>query len=409
VPKTKTRRSYLIPILSKALDVLELLERSKGTLSLEDVYKETHIPRTSVFRILKTFVQRGYAANAEHGRYESVPRQRRLRFGIAVQSLEMPFSVAVTESVTQTAAAAGVELLLLDNHYDADIAILNAEKLVANRVDLAIEFQFSDRAATRVAGIFKKANIPLVAVDVPHPNATYFGVDNPDVGYDAGSLLAQHALRKWNGRIDRVLGVGYSEAGTYVDSRITGAFDGISDRLPNLPADRFTRLEGRGMRQSSQLAVADFLRGQRKGQHILVAAATDASALGVLDAVRHAGREQDFAIAGQECIPEVLDEMRNHKSAIIGSVSHEAGSYGPRLIQLGIALLRGYSVPPYNYVHHQVITPETLEAAYPGEQAAELGDPGPVQIARREPGTPAWLPTAPVSEVPSTLGLSVAP
>jgi hypothetical protein len=60
-------------------------------------------------------------------------------------------------------------------------------------------------------------------------------------------------------------------------------------------------------------------------------------------------------------------------------------------------------------VHHQVITPETLEAAYPGEQAAELGDPGPVQIARREPGMPAWLPTAPVSEVPSTLGLSVAP
>jgi len=409
VPKTKAKRSYLIPILSKALDLLELLERSKGTLSLEDVFKETHIPRTSAFRILKTFVQRGYVANAEHGRYELVPRQRRLRFGIAVQSPEMPFSVAVTESVTQAAAAAGVELLLLDNRYDPDIAILNAEELVANGVDLAIEFQFSDRAAPRVAGIFKKANIPLVAVDVPHPNATYFGVDNPDAGYDAGSLLAQYALSKWNGKIDRVLGVGYSEAGTYVDSRITGAFDGISDRLPNFPADCFTRLEGRGMRQSSRLAVADFLRGQRKGQHILVAAATDSSALGVLDAVRHAGREQDFAIAGQECIPEVLDEMRNRKSAIIGSVSHEAGSYGPRLIQLGIALLRGYSVPPYNYVRHQVITQETLEAASAGERVAELGNPVPVQIAPHGQHSPTWLPPGSISEVPSSLTLSVAP
>ncbi len=52
--------------------------------------------------------------------------------------------------------------------------------------------------------------------------------------------------------------------------------------------------------------------------------------------------------------------MRSGKSAIIGSVSHEVESYGPRLIQLGISLMRGYTVPPYNYVHHRVVTPETL-------------------------------------------------
>jgi ribose transport system substrate-binding protein len=54
--------------------------------------------------------------------------------------------------------------------------------------------------------------------------------------------------------------------------------------------------------------------------------------------------------------------MRNPNSAIVGSVSHEAETYGPRLIQLGIALLRGYTVPPYNYVRHRVVTPETLDA-----------------------------------------------
>ena len=82
----------------------------------------------------------------------------------------------------------------------------------------------------------------------------------------------------------------------------------------------------------------------------------------MLDAARKAGREDDFAIAGQDCIPEVIEEMRSGKSAIIGSISHEAETYGPRLIQLGIALLRGYTVPPYNYVRYRVITPETLGA-----------------------------------------------
>ena len=360
MPKAKIKRLYLIPILSKALDVLELLEQSSTPVALEDVYQKTQISKTSVYRILKTLVHRGYVAQAQNGLYRLVSRPRRLRFGFAAQSAEMPFSVAVAQSVVAAAAAAGVELLILDNRYDPDVAIQNAEEFVAKRVDLALEFQVEERVAPRIAHIFKKADIPLVAIDVPHPNATYFGVDNFEVGFEAGSLLAQHALRKWKGKVDWVLGVGFSEAGSFVQSRITGAFDGIRNRLPELAADRFVQLDGRGMRQPSQLAISDVLRGRRKGERFLVATATDSSALGVLDAVRAAGRESDFAVVGQDCIPEAIEEMRSGKSALVGSISHEVETYGPRLIQLGIALLRGYTVPPYNYVRHKAVTPETL-------------------------------------------------
>jgi ribose transport system substrate-binding protein len=268
----------------------------------------------------------------------------------------------VAHSVTAAAAAAGVELIVLDNHFDANTAIRNAEEFVAKRVDLVLEFQVEEAVAPRIANIFKKADIPLVAIDVPHPNATYFGVDNFECGFEAGSLLAQHALRKWKGKADLVLGVGFAEAGSFVQSRIAGAFDSIRERLKEIPDDRFIQLEGRGTRQPSQLAVAELLRARRKGERILVAAATDSSALGVLDAARHAGRESDFAIVGQDCIPEVLDEMRTGKSALIASISHEVETYGPRLIQLGISLLRGYTVPPYNYVRHKAVTAESLTA-----------------------------------------------
>jgi ribose transport system substrate-binding protein len=360
LPKAKIKRLYLIPILSKALDVIELLEQVHAPVTLEDVYQKTHFSKTSVYRILKTLVHRGYVAQAQNGLYRLVSRPRRLRFGFAAQSAEMPFSVAVTQSVIAAAAASGVELLMLDNRYDPGIAIQNAHEFVAKRVDLAIEFQTEEAVAPRVAHIFKRADIPMVAIDVPHPNATYFGVDNFEVGFEAGSLLAQHAVRKWKSKVDWVLGVGFAEAGSFVQNRITGAFDGIRDRLKDIPAGRFIEIEGRGMRQPSQLATAAFLRERIKGEHILVAAATDSSALGVLEAARQAGREADFAIVGQDCIPEVLDEMRSGTSAIIGSISHEVETYGPRLIQLGIALLRGYTVPPYNYVRHKTVTPETL-------------------------------------------------
>jgi ribose transport system substrate-binding protein len=112
--------------------------------------------------------------------------------------------------------------------------------------------------------------------------------------------------------------------------------------------------------------------GERKGGELtLVAAANDTSALGVLDAVREAGQEANFAIVGQDCVPEVLEEMHRKSSAIVGSISHEAETYGPRLIQLGISILRGYTVPPYNYVHHRAVTPDTLGEIETGKRTSE--------------------------------------
>jgi ribose transport system substrate-binding protein len=376
--KAKIKRLYLIPILSKALDVIELFEQESASLTLEDVYQKTNISKTSVYRILKTLVHRGYLAQTPSGQYRLVSRPRRLRFGFAVQSAEMPYSEAVAQSVSAAAAASGVELLMLDNRYDPAVAVSNAEEFVAKRVDLVLEFQVEEAAAPRVAHIFKKADIPLVAIDVPHPNSTYFGVDNFEVGYEAASVLAQYAQRKWKGKVDRVVGVGFIEAGSFVQNRITGAFDGIRERFKELAPEQFVQIEGRGRRDASTRAMAELLRSCRPGEHTLVAAATDSSALGVLDAVREAGVEENFAIVGQDCIPEVMEELRRGTSAMVGSISHEPETYGPRLIQLGIAILRGYTVPPYNYVHHKAVTPETL-----GDEAkahkAKHQDPAPVE------------------------------
>jgi len=360
--RTKIKRLYLIPILSKALDVLEMLEEQNTAMTLEDVYQRTQISKTSVYRILKTLVHRGYVAHTESGEYRLVSRPKRLRFGLAVQSGELPFSQQVAVSVTAAAASSGVELMVLDNRFDAETAIRNAEEFVKQRVDLVLEFQAEEHVAPHVAYLFKNAGVPVIAIDVPHPNATYFGVDNFEVGYEAGTLLAQHAQRKWKGKADWVVGVGMAEAGGFVQSRIAGAFEAVRTKLGQIPAERFLRFDGRGMRQPSYVAMTEFLAARRKGERFLVATATDSSALGVLDAARAAGREQDFAIVGQDCIPEVLEEMRTAKSAVIGSVSHEAQTYGPRLIQLGITLVRGNAVPPYNYVKHRVVTPESLKA-----------------------------------------------
>jgi ribose transport system substrate-binding protein len=374
LPRAKLNRLYLIPILSKALDILELLEAEKKPLALEDIFQYLHISKTSVYRILKTFVHRGYVAHSQDGRYRAVSRPKKLRFGFASQSSAMPFSEAVTESLRSAASSSGIELIVLDNKYDPHVAMRNAQEFLGKNVDLVIEFQIDEHVAPLIAHTLSRANIPLIAIDIPHPHATYFGVDHFQVGFEAGELLAQHAIDKWKGKVDWVLGLDIADAGSFVQSRITGAFQGVRSRLPDISLDRFVRAEGGGLRQRSYQATGDFLR-THKNQRILIAAATDTSALGALQAAREDGRTQRIAIVGQDCIQEVLDEMRSHAEPLIGSVSHEAHTYGPRLMQLGVALLRGGVVPPYNFVHHKLVTTASLKTP----EAAEAHSP----IARR--------------------------
>jgi len=358
--RKETKRLYLIPVLSKALDILELLQAENQPMSLEAVHRQTRISKTTVYRVLKTFVHRGYLSQSPDGLYRQVTRPKKIRFGFGGQSAEMPFSVEVTESLKNAAVAVGVDLLILDNQYDAATALRNAEQFVSSKVDLVIEFQVEQEVAPIIADKIAEANIPLIAIDIPHPHATYFGVDNYRVGMEAGELLAAHATSKWGGKVDWVLGLDLPEAGQLVQSRTTGAFEGVRSVMPELPVEAYVRIDGRGMRDRSRKLVSDFLQRHPKDKRILIAAATDSSALGAVDATREQRREKHVAIVGQDCIAEAVQEMRRDRSPMIGSVSHETSSYGPSLIHLGLSLLRGQTVPPYNYVAHRMVTRDSL-------------------------------------------------
>jgi ribose transport system substrate-binding protein len=364
-PNSKSKRLYLIPVLTKALDILELLQNENQPMVLEAIHKRTGISKTTVYRILKTLVHRGYVAQAGDRQYRHVARPRKLRFGFGGQSAEMPFSQAVTASLRAAAAAVGVDLIVLDNKYDADTAIENAERFISERVDLVIDFQVEQRAAPIIADKIAEAKIPLIAVDIPHPHATYFGVDNYRAGLEAGRVLAEFAVNRWNSRIDWMLGLDLDEAGPLVQSRITGAIEGVKAHLPDIPIESFVRVDGRGLRDTSHKTVLEFLQRHPKDKRILIAAANDTSALGAIAAVRALGRESHVAVVGSDCVDEMLREIEAPGSPALASISHDVHLYGPRLIDLGLALLRGETVPPYNYVQHRAITADVLRREAP--------------------------------------------
>ena len=103
---------FVIFVLSKYIDVLELLKGDSYLQIFDEIYRHTNISKTTVYRILKTLVHRGYVAQTGNGTYRLVSRPRKMRFGFGSQSADMPFSVAVTEILKAAAASAGGDLLI---------------------------------------------------------------------------------------------------------------------------------------------------------------------------------------------------------------------------------------------------------------------------------------------------------
>jgi len=60
-------RLYLIPVLSKALDIFELLQSQNQSMTLDAIHRRTRISKTTVYRVLKTFMHRGYVSQGQDG------------------------------------------------------------------------------------------------------------------------------------------------------------------------------------------------------------------------------------------------------------------------------------------------------------------------------------------------------
>src|SRR5258708_26873473 len=131
-------------------------------------------------------------------------KQKLYRLGYAAQGTDYTFSKEVSLSLERAAAAEGVELISLDNRYNPKIAQRNADILVREKVDLVIEFQTDEHVAPMVAAKYREANIPLIAIEVPHPGATYFGANNYEAGLIGGRYLgpgAEHTRHAGGGEI----------------------------------------------------------------------------------------------------------------------------------------------------------------------------------------------------------------
>jgi ribose transport system substrate-binding protein len=331
------------------------------------VVERTSFSKGMCFRLLHTLHHCGQLEKVDASRYRLVSgmrRPRRHRIGYAAQGQDSSFAGEVHTSLQRAAERDDVELIVVNNRYQPKVALRNAEHLIRERVDLVIEFQTDEAVAPAIAARYLEANIPLIAIDIPHPGATYFGANNYQAGLLAGRHLGHWARTHWSGQVEEVLLIELTRAGSLVQARMSGVRAGLREALHEaIEACPVVALDGDGQFKTALDKVRKRLR-ESKARRVLVGAANDSSALGAARAFQESGRAGTCAIVGQNAEPDARAELRQPRTPLIASVGFFPERYGDGLIKLALDILEQRQTPPALFIRHQLITTENVDHFY---------------------------------------------
>lgn len=273
---------------------------------------------------------------------------------------ESAFCVTVRESLEAAVGRhPGLKLLCRDNALNDERAMRNAQEFAEIPVNLAIIFHINERLGAKISPLLLNRGIPIIAIDIPIPFATYFGVPNQEAGIMAGVKLAEWIEENWNGQVDKVLALVEPRVLDVVRRRIAGTVQVLQERIGYNPADVFY-LDCGNERNLSIERMIPVLQQWDGCHRIAIIGFNEESTLGALDAISLAKREADVAVVGQGADKDALVALQVPGTRLVATTSYRPDTYGARIVDLALRMLNRERVPQENYIDLELYTPESF-------------------------------------------------
>lgn len=287
--------------------------------------------------------------------------------GFANLTEDIAFTQLVREGMVSAAEEAGnVELVFADNRLDGATALANAENFITQGVDGVVEFQTDEAFGNVIMSRFRDAGIPVIAIDIPMPGATFFGADNYYAGQLAGEAAAEYVNTEWDGQADAVLLLELPQSGPVPAARMQGMLDSLQAGLAEpVPEEMVFRLDSQNTQEEAFNVVADTLPAIPDANHIVAMTINDGTGLGTIAAFEAAGREDQVIVVGQNADPSGQEEMIKEDSRYLGATAYFPENYGDKIIPAMIDILECRPVEPSIYVDHVFISADNLCDYYP--------------------------------------------
>ena len=294
---------------------------------------------------------------------------RRYKIGFANLTEDVPFAVRVREGIEKAAKEAGnVDLVIADNKLDGATALANADNFLTQGVDGVIEFQTDENFGKSIMTKMNAKKIPVIAIDIPMPGATFFGVDNPVAGQMAGKGLGQWIVKNWDGKIDALVMMELPQSGPIPAARLKGQRDGLESVIGKIPESKVKHLDSKNTLEEARKLMSDTLTTLPNAKRIAVVCINDDTAQGAIVAAAAAGRSKDIAVVAVDGGDRGREEIRKPGSPQVGTTASFPEKYGEKIIPAMIKAIDGEKLPEKFYTDHVFMTKENVDKYYPNDK-----------------------------------------
>lgn len=272
-----------------------------------------------------------------------------------------PVAKVLGDRLAEWAKAYGIDVVRMDNNMSGTTAVSNVQLMLNQEVDAIVEFNVDESVSNAIMEMCNEANTPVVAIDIPHEGATFFGADNYLCGEMAGEFIAKAALEKW-GKIDTFLMVDQMASGELPRQRVLQGETGLRKVIPDFPAEDIYMIEGGTSVDIAMTNMAAFLQAH-PDEKIAVVCLTAAQPVGVAAAAEVANRVEDVLIVGNN--EDAFFAYSNDESPWIGAVTFHLIEYGKWILPIVREGLDTGVWPEAVYVEHEILTHENMDELFP--------------------------------------------
>ncbi len=282
------------------------------------------------------------------------PAEKKFKVGFSQGTMNHPFRVAMVEENVAYAKEhyPEMEIIVTDGNNDSAKQVSDVEDLIAQGIDALIISPLTAEALTDVCAKAMEAGIPVITLDrnVNTEVTTFIGAENKPMGVASAKLLAE-----MTGGKARIIEV----QGTAGASATIDRHDGFVEELANYPemeiiAEQYCDY----LRENAMVFMEDMLQRFGPGEIDAVYAHNDEMALGALEAIRAAGREDEgIKIIGMDGTEVAFEAIKS--GAMTFTVVYPYCA--PEGVQVAYQILNGEKVDTRIQLDTAIVSAENID------------------------------------------------
>ena len=277
--------------------------------------------------------------------------------GVSMLNMRDPDLAAMNKAMNAKAQTLGQELETVDAKGDVATELTQIEDLVTKDVDAIIMMPIDGEASAGAAKRAKEAGIPLFilstafAKDADVEFESYIGVDDTEAGRMQADYLAKELPE--GGKMIYIVG---TYGASWTDRRKAGFME---KKPANI--EIATELQANGSRDEGKKVMEDLLRKyDEKGEIAAVVAHNDEMAIGAAQAIKEAGRREEFkVIVGVDGTQPGLEEI--DAGGMTATILQQSAAQGEKAVEVVSDFLAETPIEKLNNLPFTLVTKDNVQ------------------------------------------------